>query len=81
MLSRLFKKRSVETQKEPTNPSISVGDRFIYKNDIGNPFDTSIIVIVEYKDGWVLYRYENHTSLLSKEDSVLLKYWQKLPIL
>lgn len=79
MLNRLLKKRNDESQGEPTNPPINVGDRFIYKNDIDNPFDPTIIVIVEYKDGWVLYRYENHTILHSKKESVLLKYWQKLP--
>ena len=52
------------------------GDKYIYKYDIGNPFNTFFFTVIEVRNGFVLCKYKDSelNSYTYQLDSFLAKF-------
>lgn len=62
--------------KKKLLPDPEIGQTYIWVDDVENPFDKTIIRIVDVQDGWIQYKYVGgNGNLFSKTVSDLRKYW------
>lgn len=58
-------------KKRLTQPEVEVGQKWVHKNDVGNPFAGWYISITNVKDGWVQSRVFELCPVFDTQTEVL----------